>query len=376
MASGPNWKNGNDSAPLFISSLPGAVAEEPRQRSQSDHWSLQPVSLPGVPDKSPNPVDAFILARLEKAGLAMAPEADRATLIRRVTFDLTGLPPTPEEVEAFVNSTSPDAWAALIDRLLASPRYGERWGRHWLDVVRYTESNGFEYDRLRDNGWHYRDYVIRSFNDDQPYDVFMRQQIAGDELEPATPDSIVAASLMVCGPCDQAANIQANPTQRAVAREDELEDLIGVVSQTFLGLTMNCARCHDHKTDPIPQADYYRLKSVFDGVRPGERPIDSKGTLSYAGKREQPAPTHLLPRGDVKSPGPVVAPGAPLAITALASDFALPPDAPVKNFRILACEIFHKLIPALSRTRSIRWPIHSPAGPIRCRSSCWSPLFS
>lgn len=229
--------------------------------------------MPKVPDNSPNPIDAFIGARLVKDGLSLSPEADRATLIRRLSFDLIGLPPSPQEIDAFLQDQSPDAYSGLVERLLTSPHYGERWGRHWLDVARYTESQGFEYDRLRDNAWHYRDYVIQSFNTDKPYDRFMKEQVAGDVIEPVTSDGIVGASLLVCGPWDQAGNAQANATQRAITREDELEDLLGVVGQSFLGLTINCARCHAHKFDPISHEEYYRIKSVFEGVKHGERPI-------------------------------------------------------------------------------------------------------
>ncbi|MCE9611842.1 MAG: DUF1553 domain-containing protein [Chthoniobacter sp.] len=254
-------------------------------RVRSDHWSLQPLKTPAPPvvAGAATALDAFILARLSAKGLALSPEADPRMLIRRVTFDLTGLPPTPEEVEAFLQSKAPRAYEELVDRLLASPRYGERWGRHWLDVARYTESQGFEYDRLRENAWHYRDYVIRAFNDDKPYDRFMREQIAGDLLEPVTTDGMVAPSLLVCGPWDQAGNAQANATQKMITREDELEDLLGVVGQTFLGLTVNCARCHAHKFDPIPHEDYYRMKAVFEGVKHGEREI------AAADAQEEPA---------------------------------------------------------------------------------------
>ncbi len=246
----------------------GAVA-----KLESSHWSLQPLREPGVPEGPLDPVAAFISARLAKDGLMLSPEADRTTLIRRLSFDLTGLPPSPGEVDDFVQDPSPDAYANLVERLLASPHYGERWGRHWLDVARFTESQGFEYDKLRPNAWHYRDYVIRSFNRDKPYDQFMREQVAGDVLEPVTAEGIVAASLLVCGPWDEAGNSQANATQKAVTREDELEDILGVVGQSFLGLTINCARCHAHKFDPVPHADYYRFKSVFDGVKHGERSV-------------------------------------------------------------------------------------------------------
>ena len=236
--------------------------------TRSGHWALQPLHSPAVPALSrsqiqnANPIDAFVQSRLITNGLMRAPEADRITLIRRLNFDLLGLPPSPREIDEFLRDKSARAYERLVDRLLASPRYGERWGRHWLDVARYTESQGFEYDRIRDNAWHYRDYVIKSFNDDKPYDQFMREQIAGDVLEPVTSEGIVGTSLLVCGAWDEAGNKQANATQKAITREEELEDIISVVSQTFLGLTVNCARCHNHKFDPIPQEEYYRIKSV------------------------------------------------------------------------------------------------------------------
>jgi hypothetical protein len=310
---------------------------------RSDHWSLQEIKDSADVGKSPAAIDAFITARLAKDGLTLSREADRATLIRRLSFDLTGLPPSPEEVDAFVQNASPEAYSQVVERLLASPHYGERWGRHWLDVARYTESQGFEYDRIRNNAWHYRDYVIKSFNEDKPYDRFMREQIAGDVIEPVTSDGIVATSLLVCGPWDQAGNAQSNATQRAITREDELEDMLGVVGQSFLGLTVNCARCHAHKFDPIPHEDYYRLKSVFDGVKHGERSIvagdacttsKERAAVSYAGTRVQPAPTRRLIRGEVNSPDEVVTPGALTAVTALNADFGLPADAPEAQRRL------------------------------------------
>jgi hypothetical protein len=247
---------------------------------RSEHWSLQPISHPQIPrGQFSNPIDAFIAAGLSEKGLKMSAPADRTTLIRRVTFDLLGLPPTPPEIDAFVTNRSPRAYEELVERLLASPRYGERWGRRWLDVARYTESQGFEYDRLRPNAWQYRDYVIKSFNDDKPYDQFMKEQIAGDVLKPVTTDSLLGVSFLVCGPWDQAGNSQANVTQKATTREEELEDLIAVVGQSFLGLTINCARCHTHKFDPIPHEEYYRIKSVFEGVRHGERPIATEAQI-------------------------------------------------------------------------------------------------
>ncbi len=355
----------------------GAIWPEAKP-ARSSHWSLQPLRAPAVPAGAANPIDAFISARLAKDGLALSPPADRATLIRRLSFDLTGLPPSPEDVAAFVKNESPGAYEDLVKRLLASPQYGERWGRHWLDVARYTESQGFEYYRLRDNAWHYRDYVIRSFNDDKPYDRFMKEQIAGDVLEPVTGDGIVAASLLVCGPWDGAANIQKNPAQRLNAREDELEDLISVVGQSFLGLTVNCVRCHSHKFDPIPHEEYYRIKSVFEGVKHGERPIEDRATaamrverraalkkeiaigegrslaelnrlrgelaalektpVSYAGTRVQPEPTRRFRRGDVKLPDEIVTPGALSAVVDLNPDFGLAADAPEAARRLKFAE--------------------------------------
>ena len=244
-----------------------------QKRQVSSHWSLQPLSMPRVPNGTGKAIDGFVREKLVEKKLTPAAEADRQTLIRRLSFDLIGLPPSPAEIDAFVSDDSPEAYQTLVDRLLASSHYGERWGRHWLDIARYTESQGFEYDRLRDNAWHYRDYVIKSFNDDKPYTEFMKEQIAGDVMEPMTRDGIVATSLLVCGPWDQAGNSQKNATQRAITREDELEDMIGVVGQSFLGLTVNCARCHAHKFDPIPHEEYYRIKSVFEGVKHGERTI-------------------------------------------------------------------------------------------------------
>lgn len=257
---------------------PDAYAGQLRQRS--DHWSFQPLVKPLPPIDNSNPIDAFVHQRLNEKGMQPSVEADRRTLIRRLSFDLIGLPPSPSEIDAFENDPSHNAYTKLVDRLLASPHYGERWGRHWLDIARYTESQGFEYDRLRENAWHFRDYVIKSFNDDKPYNQFMKEQIAGDVMEPMSTDGIVATSLLVCGPWDQAGNSQKNQTQRSITREDELEDLIGVVGQSFLGLTINCARCHSHKFDPIPHEDYYRIKSVFEGVKHGERIIATKAEIN------------------------------------------------------------------------------------------------
>jgi hypothetical protein len=208
-----------------------------------------------------NPIDAFILAKLEAKELTPAEPADRVALVRRLTYDLTGLPPTPDEVEAFVYDRSLDAYEKLIDRLLASPHYGEKWGRHWLDVVRYAETNGYERDGPKPFAWRYRDYVIKSFNDDKPYDQFVREQLAGDEMPGYNPDAIIATGYYRLGLWDD------EPVDPKQARYDELDDYVATTAQTFLGMTMNCARCHEHKIDPIPHADYYRLLAFFQDVQ-------------------------------------------------------------------------------------------------------------
>jgi hypothetical protein len=236
------------------------------------HWAFQPVRRPAVPAvKAPawtaNPVDAFVLAELEAKGLHPNPPADKRELIRRLSYDLTGLPPTPPEVEAFVADASPGAYGALVDRLLESPRYGEKWGRHWLDLVRFAETNSYERDNPKPNAWRYRDYVIRSFNQDKPYDRFIREQLAGDELPAPGADThgspaeaIIATGYYRLGIWDD------EPTDREQARYDGLDDIVATTGQVFLGLTLDCARCHDHKIDPIPQKDYYRFLAFFQNI--------------------------------------------------------------------------------------------------------------
>ena len=234
----------------------------------ADHWSLQPRTQPSVPKAKyaawiRNPIDAFILERLEKSGLKPAAEAERAALIRRLTFDLTGLPPTPAEIAAFVNDSAGDSYEKLVDRLLASPRYGERWGRHWLDVVRYAESEGFEYDRFRPGAWRYRDYVINAFNEDRPFDRFLLEQVAGDELASADRDGAVAAGFHRLGP------VRRNAGNKLVAfsRNEVLTEMTDAIGAAFLGLTLGCARCHDHRFDDISQKDYYHLQAYFSAIQ-------------------------------------------------------------------------------------------------------------
>jgi hypothetical protein len=221
---------------------------------EADLWAFRPL----LNQFRHNSVDAFLNAGLASQNLAPAPRADRHTLIRRVTVDLTGLPPTPEEVEAFRADRSPHAWAKLVDRLLASSRYGERWGRHWLDVVRYADSSGYSNDFERPNAWRYRDYVIRAINTDKPYDEFIREQIAGDELYPNEPEALIATGFLRAGPWEH-----TGMSVEAVTRQMFLDDVTNAVGVTFLGLTLGCARCHDHKFDPIQTKDYYRLQAAF-----------------------------------------------------------------------------------------------------------------
>jgi hypothetical protein len=241
-----------------------------QRRAGKDWWSLQPIRVrlpaPAPGDWNHSTIDRWVHSRLAKEGLTPNPPASRRTMIRRLSFDLTGLPPEPGEISAFESDPRPDAYERLVDRLLASPHFGERWGRHWLDVVRFAESEGFERDEMREFAWPFRDYVIRSFNADKSYRTFAREQIAGDLIEPFTHDGIVATAMLALGPLDAVGLTSAIPQERASIREDQLEEMIGVVSQTFLGLTANCARCHDHKFDPIPQRDYYRFKAAFEGV--------------------------------------------------------------------------------------------------------------
>jgi hypothetical protein len=233
----------------------------------------EPIDKPWVK----TPVDAFILASLKKAGLKPAPQASKLTLIRRVTYDLHGLPPTPEEVDAFVRDTSPQAYERLVDRLLASPRYGEQWGRHWLDVVRFAESDGYEYDTHRPDAYRFRDYVVQSFNDDKPYNQFVKEQLAGDEMDSSNETFLVASGFNRLGPLRKNAGNQ----NVASSRNEVLTEMTNVVGAAFLGVTVGCARCHDHKFDPFRQSDYYRMQGFFAQAQPND--------LLRASKEEQDA---------------------------------------------------------------------------------------
>lgn len=238
-------------------------------------WSFQPVQRPEAPqvqhqDWVHNEVDQFVMARLEAKGLQPNPDAAPADLVRRLYYDLLGLPPTKEQVEAFVADPSPEAYAQLVDELLASPHYGEKWGRFWLDLVRYAETNSFERDGDKPFVWKYRDYVIQSFNDDKPYDQFLIEQLAGDEIAEPTIESVTATGYYRLGQWDD------EPADPLLAKFDDLDDILRTTTEVTMGLTVGCARCHDHKIDPIPQKDYYRMLSVFDNIkRYGARSADS-----------------------------------------------------------------------------------------------------
>jgi hypothetical protein len=279
---------------------PTPAYEDPEISDQErQHWSfVKPVRplLPVVRDTTwgRNPIDLFVLAKLEAAGLKPAPEADRRTLVRRLSFDLTGLPPTPAEVSAFLTDPSADAYEKLVDRLLASPHYGERWAQHWLDVVRFAESNGYELDADRPQAWRYRDYVIRSFNDDKPYDQFITEQVAGDELAKGKsarecPDLFVATGMHRCGPV----HVVSGNLDKDMIRQEVLTEMVNGLGSSVLGLTVACARCHDHKFDPISAGDYYRLEAFFAPAKSGtrSRPKPSRSRSASRNSKPRTAPS-------------------------------------------------------------------------------------
>ena len=246
---------------------PSSPLEPTWTEAQKQHWSYLPPKRPALPDVREkgwvrNPIDAFILSELEGMDLSPAPEANRVTLIRRVTFDLTGLPPAPEAVDAFVNDPRADAYERLVDRLLASDQYGERWARTWLDLARFAESDGFKSDKTRPQAWRYRDWVIRALNRDLPYDQFVAFQLAGDELSPEDPDAFIATGFNRNWPFED------NNKVPGLNRQLMLEDVTDTTASVFLGMTLACARCHNHKYDPISQKDYYRFQALFAAITP------------------------------------------------------------------------------------------------------------
>ncbi len=259
-----------------------------QQESKADAawWSLQPLAPveppPAAYPQSGHPIDRFIHARLRTNGLRPSPPADRRTLIRRLSFDLLGLPPTPAAVKAFLADDDLQAYGKLVDRLLESPHFGERRARHWLDIAHYGDTHGFERDQRRDHAWPYRDYLIRAFNRDKPYDRFLREQIAGDVIAPHDPDSVVATGFLAAGPWDYVGQVEAkNPALNRASRALDLDDMVTQVMTTTLAMTANCARCHDHKLDPITQDEYYQLVAVFAGLRRGDRDVSQSARQEY-----------------------------------------------------------------------------------------------
>lgn len=273
------------------------LVEAPLSSYDREHWAYRPLSRPEIP-KVEQPewlrtaVDAFVLEKLEARGLSGALPADKATLLRRVSFDLTGLPPTIAEQAAFLEDHSPDAWERLVDRLLETPAYGERWAQHWLDLARFADTDGFEFDKVRPDAWRYRDWVIDALNRDLPYDEFVRQQLAGDELPGG---DAVATMFCLAGPDMPDVNDQHE------RRHFRLNELTGTVGAVFLGMQIGCAECHDHKSDPISQADFYRLRAVFEPSVP-----EMKRDVAYhsLANHDQPVVARLWIRGDHRRPGP------------------------------------------------------------------------
>jgi len=308
-------------------------------------WSTSPLVRPSVPEADPawarTPIDAFVAAKHREQGLRPASEADRRTLIRRLSFDLLGLPPAPEEVVAFVSDTAPDAYERLVDRLLASPHYGERWARHWLDVVHYGDTHGYDKDKTRPHAWPYRDYVIRAINDDKPYSQFAREQLAGDVLYPESRDGIIATGFIAAGPFDFVGQIEVSEDiiDKKITRNLDRDDMVATAMNTFVSTTVQCARCHNHKFDPIPQSDYYALQAVFAGVDRANRPFPADPTTGspegvvYAAATDfapegnfkptkgVPRPIHVLARGSEATPQEEALPGALSCIAELPARF-------------------------------------------------------
>lgn len=273
-----------DGEPLELGEVATLRAWIAEGASWPGHWAYRSLSKPEVPtcddpvdnDWCRTPIDSFILSRLQREGLKPSPEADRLTLIRRASFDLLGLPPTVEEIDAFLNDGSADAWEQCIERMLASPHYGQRQARHWMDLVHFAETHGHDQDRPRENAWPYRDYLIKSFNDDKPYGQFVAEQIAGDILDPLNPDAITATGFLAAGPWDESSlrDIREDSADREIAQYLDRDDIVTTVMSTFASTSVHCARCHDHKFDPITQQEYFGLQAVFAGIDKANRKYD------------------------------------------------------------------------------------------------------
>ncbi len=266
---------------------PAGMTLTDKREIDANWWSLKPLLEPEMPQVASawvrTPIDAFVLDKLHQAGLEPSAEADRPALIRRLTYDLHGLPPTPDEIDAFVADPAADAYERLVDRLLASPRYGERWARHWLDVVHYGETHGYDKDKTRPNAWPYRDYVIDALNRDKPYGRFIEDQVAGDVLFPDDPAGLVATGFIAAGPWDAVGQteLREGTVDKEIARSNDRDDMVATTCSTFLSLTVHCARCHNHKFDPIKQTDYYGMQAVFAGIDRADRPYDPDPQVAH-----------------------------------------------------------------------------------------------
>ena len=355
------------------------IASSSHPIDQLNWWSLRPMVRPVVPTAKPamagwvrTEIDRFILAKLVENGLHPSREAGRRTLIRRLYFDLIGLPPTPQDMAIILADNSPDAYERLVDRLLASPHYGERWARHWMDVVHFAETHGHDQDRIRPNAWPYRDYLIKAFNQDTPYARFIHEQLAADALFPEEPRLTTALGMIAAGPWDESSlrDIRDDSIDRQIGYYIDRDDMVSTVMSTFVSATVHCARCHDHKFDPISQSDYYSLQAVFAGVDKAERSYDNDSNLTHirrmlASEAKElqtsnpslagwlsaelfslpprqlvfaaasefepdgshkppgaPRPVHILRRGDIQQQGPEASPGTLTCVVGLPSRFA------------------------------------------------------
>jgi len=311
-------------------------------------WAFEPLREVAVPAGEGHPIDGFVRQRLAKAGLAQNKPATPGALVRRLYFNLIGLPPEPEVIRSFEQNPTGEAYLKLVDELLASPLYGERWARHWLDVARYGESNGFEYNEPRRNAWPYRDWVIDAVNADIPYDEFARMQLVGDELRPGA-EGAAAVGFLVAGMHNTV--LPANVVLKQQARADELGEMMGVVGQSFLGLTIQCARCHDHKVDPISTEEYYSFAAAFTGVRHGERNINGANPKKmFTAKAGKPAVMRVHLRGNAGTLGDEVPPGAVSAVRGMPADLKLTSATPdAERRRVMADWITHRDNPLFNR---------------------------
>lgn len=306
-------------------------------RAGRDWWSLQPIVRPDVPQiRSPhqpaNPIDAFVMARLEAAQMTPAPPADKRTLLRRLYYDMIGLPPTEEQIECFVADSSPQAWERVVEQVLESPHYGERWGRYWLDLVRYADTSGYERDQEKPYAWKYRDWVVRAFNEDLPYDQFIIHQLAGDELPDRDEQSVIATGFLRLGAWND------EPNEPLDYQYERLEDLVHATSSAFLGLTVKCARCHAHKFDPITQEDYYRMGTAFWAGPiaprdrellggPSEEELGYENVLAWTDVTRQPPPLQMLKNGERHHPIQEVTPATLSILPSLEQAFNRPADS-------------------------------------------------